>query len=305
MLKGVAKVFSSVVDRIVSARLSSEEIEKALSDFYLQLVAADVAVETAEAIVEGMRKSLSEVKIPRFSNQREIIIQYLKSTVESLVKTADLEEIFRRVEEKKKTGKPVVVLFVGPNGSGKTTTVVKVANYLRKRGYSAILASSDTFRAGAIEQLETLGERAGFLVVSQQYGADPAAVAVDALNKAISLKVNFVLIDTAGRTEVDRGLLEEMRKLKRVVKPDYVVYTGDALAGNAAVNQAKMFDEVVGVDYVILSKLDADAKGGSAISISHATGKPLLFVGVGQSIDDLDDNPCNRLLENLGLARNA
>ncbi|MEM2036799.1 MAG: hypothetical protein QXG21_04490, partial [Candidatus Caldarchaeum sp.] len=188
-----------------------------------------------------------------------------------------------------------------PNGSGKTTTVVKFAHYLRKRGYSVILASSDTFRAGAIEQLETLGQKAGFLVVSQHYGADPAAVAVDAVNKAIAMRVNFVLIDTAGRTEVDRGLLEEMRKIKRVVKPDYVIYTGDALAGNVAVMQAKMFDEVVGIDYVVLSKVDADAKGGSAVSISHATGKPLLFLGIGQSLDDLEDKPAKRLLENIGL----
>ncbi|MEM1946334.1 MAG: signal recognition particle-docking protein FtsY [Candidatus Caldarchaeum sp.] len=301
-MKGVAKIFSSVVDRITSAHLSPEEVEKALSEFYLEMVALDVAVETAEAIVDGLRKTTREIKVPRFSNHRQAVREHVRATVESLIKTADLAEVLRRAEEKKKTGKPVVMLFVGPNGSGKTTTVVKVANYLRKKGYSAILASSDTFRAGAIEQLETLGEKAGFLVVSQQYGADPAAVAVDALNKAISLKVNFVLIDTAGRTEVDRGLLEEMRKLKRVVKPDYVVYTGDALAGNAAVNQAKMFDEVVGIDYVILSKLDADAKGGSAISISHATGKPLLFVGVGQSLDDLDDKPRERLLKSLSLA---
>jgi fused signal recognition particle receptor len=226
----------------------------------------------------------------------------LKSTLSTVIKTASIQDVLKTAEERRKSGRPVVIMFVGPNGSGKTSTVVKLAHYLRKKGYSTILASADTFRAGAIEQLETLGEKAGFLVVSQQYGADPAAVAVDAINKAASLRANFVIIDTAGRTEVDRGLLEEMRKIKRVAKPDYVIYIGDALAGNVAVNQAKMFDEVVGVDFVVLAKLDADAKGGSAVSISHATGKPLLFVCTGQELDDLDDNPRQRLLDALGLA---
>jgi fused signal recognition particle receptor len=277
-------------------------VESLLQDFYLQLVAADVAVETADAVVEGLRQRLKEFRVPRFSDKREMVKDVLKSTLSTVIKTASIQDVLKTAEERRKSGRPVVIMFVGPNGSGKTSTVVKLAHYLRKKGYSAILASADTFRAGAIEQLETLGEKAGFLVVSQQYGADPAAVAVDAINKAASLRANFVIIDTAGRTEVDRGLLEEMRKIKRVAKPDYVIYIGDALAGNVAVNQAKMFDEVVGVDFVVLAKLDADAKGGSAVSISHATGKPLLFVCTGQELDDLDDNPRQRLLDALGLA---
>ncbi|MEM0440777.1 MAG: signal recognition particle-docking protein FtsY [Candidatus Caldarchaeum sp.] len=301
MFKGLTKVFSSFLEKVKTAKPSAKDVEEILSDLYLQLISADVAVETAEAIINDLRKKLLEMKVPRFGDQEEILRQEVRRTIESLIKVADVNEILRKGEESKKSGRPVIVLFVGPNGSGKTTTVVKFAHYLRKRGYSVILASSDTFRAGAIEQLETLGQKAGFLVVSQHYGADPAAVAVDAVNKAIAMRVNFVLIDTAGRTEVDRGLLEEMRKIKRVVKPDYVIYTGDALAGNVAVMQAKMFDEVVGIDYVVLSKVDADAKGGSAVSISHATGKPLLFLGIGQSLDDLEDKPAKRLLENIGL----
>lgn len=302
MLKTVAKIFSSFIETVKTAKPSPKEVENVLSDFYLQLIAADVAVETADAIVNSLRHSLLEMDVPRFGDREAVLKEVLKKSIESLIKVADVNLVLKRVDEARKLGRPAVILFVGPNGSGKTTTVVKLAHYLRKRGYSVILASADTFRAGAIEQLETLGQRAGFMVVSQSYGADPAAVAVDALNKASSMRVNVVLIDTAGRTEVDRGLLEEMRKLKRVVKPDFVIYTGDALAGNAAVQQAKMFDEVVGIDYVILSKVDADAKGGSAISISHSTGKPLLFLGVGQELDDLVDKPAEKLLEALGFA---
>ncbi len=302
MLKTVAKIFSSFIETVKTAKPSPKEVENVLSDFYLQLVAADVAVETADAIVNSLRHTLLEMDVPRFGDREAVLKEALKKAIEPLIKVADVNLVLKRVDEARKQGRPAVILFVGPNGSGKTTTVVKLAHYLRKRGYSVILASADTFRAGAIEQLETLGQRAGFMVVSQSYGADPAAVAVDALNKASSMRVNVVLIDTAGRTEVDRGLLEEMRKLKRVVKPDFVIYTGDALAGNAAVQQAKMFDEVVGIDYVILSKVDADAKGGSAISISHSTGKPLLFLGVGQELDDLVDKPAEKLLEALGFA---
>jgi fused signal recognition particle receptor len=302
MLKSLSKAFSNLVEKVSTTTLTGPEVESLLQDFYLQLVAADVAVETADAVVEGLRQRLKEFRIPRFSDKREMVKDVLKSTLSTVIKTASIQDVLKTAEERRKSGRPVVIMFVGPNGSGKTSTVVKLAHYLRKKGYSAILASADTFRAGAIEQLETLGEKAGFLVVSQQYGADPAAVAVDAINKAASLRANFVIIDTAGRTEVDRGLLEEMRKIKRVAKPDYVIYIGDALAGNVAVNQARMFDEVVGVDFVVLAKLDADAKGGSAVSISHATGKPLLFVCTGQELDDLDDNPRQRLLDALGLA---
>jgi fused signal recognition particle receptor len=302
MLKSLSKAFSNLVEKVSTTTLTGPEVESLLQDFYLQLVAADVAVETADAVVEGLRQRLKEFRVPRFSDKREMVKDVLKSTLSTVIKTASIQDVLKTAEERRKSGRPVVIMFVGPNGSGKTSTVVKLAHYLRKKGYSAILASADTFRAGAIEQLETLGEKAGFLVVSQQYGADPAAVAVDAINKAASIRANFVIIDTAGRTEVDRGLLEEMRKIKRVAKPDYVIYIGDALAGNVAVNQAKMFDEVVGVDFVVLAKLDADAKGGSAVSISHATGKPLLFVCTGQELDDLDDNPRQRLLDALGLA---
>jgi fused signal recognition particle receptor len=302
MLKSLSKAFSNLVEKVSTTTLTGPEVESLLQDFYLQLVAADVAVETADAVVEGLRQRLKEFRVPRFSDKREMVKDVLKSTLSTVIKTASIQDVLKTAVERRKSGRPVVIMFVGPNGSGKTSTVVKLAHYLRKKGYSAILASADTFRAGAIEQLETLGEKAGFLVVSQQYGADPAAVAVDAINKAASLRANFVIIDTAGRTEVDRGLLEEMRKIKRVAKPDYVIYIGDALAGNVAVNQAKMFDEVVGVDFVVLAKLDADAKGGSAVSISHATGKPLLFVCTGQELDDLDDNPRQRLLDALGLA---
>ncbi len=301
MLQGLKKAFRDLAEKITTKGLSDEEIRKILEDFKGQLIANDVAVEAAEAIVGNLQSRLVEVRVKRFSGDLTAVREILRRSVGEMLSQADIRTILERADRNSKFGKPTVIMFVGPNGSGKTTTIVKVATYLRARGYSVILASADTFRAGAIEQLETLGARESFLVVSQSYGADATAVAVDAVKKAGSMRAHFVLVDTAGRTEVDRGLLEEMKKMKRVLNPDYVVYVGDALTGNAAVEQARQFNTIVGIDYVILSKLDADARGGSALSIAHITGKPLLFAGVGQNMDDLDDSPKERVLSSLEL----
>jgi fused signal recognition particle receptor len=191
------------------------------------------------------------------------------------------------------------VLFVGPNGGGKTTTVAKIALYLKRNGLTPVIACSDTFRAAAIEQMRTLAERVGVRCVSQKYGADPAAVAVDAIASAKSSRAQVVLIDTAGRSELNRNLLEEMRKIKRVAMPRRVIYVGDALAGNAAVEQARQFDAYVGIDYVVLTKLDSDVKGGTAISVCYAVRKPILFVGIGQDLGDLAPFSKSEIIERV------
>ncbi len=287
MLEGLRKAFKSLVEELKTRTLSEEEIERYVEDFKLNLIANDVAVEVAEKLGEELAEKLKTIKLKRFGESGDEILNQISSILDSVLKEGDVEEFLRRIEEKRRRGEPFVILFVGPNGSGKTTTIAKLANLLKKRGYASLIAASDTFRAGAIEQLRKLGERVGVRVVGQRYGADPAAVAMDAVLSAKANRIPVVLIDTAGRTEIDRNLLEEMRKIKRVVNPDAVIYVGDALAGNAAVEQAKSFDEYVGVDYVILAKLDADARGGSAISISYQTGKPILLVGTGQELEDL------------------
>ena len=287
MLEGLRKAFKSLVEELKTRTPSEEEIERYVEDFKLNLIANDVAVEVAEKLGEELAEKLKTIKLKRFGESGDEILNQISRILDSVLKEGDIEEFLRRIDEKRRRGEPFVILFVGPNGSGKTTTIAKLANLLKKRGYASLIAASDTFRAGAIEQLRKLGERVGVRVVGQRYGADPAAVAMDAVLSAKANRIPVVLIDTAGRTEIDRNLLEEMRKIKRVVNPDAVIYVGDALAGNAAVEQAKSFDEYVGVDYVILAKLDADARGGSAISISYQTGKPILLVGTGQGLEDL------------------
>ena len=287
MLDGLRNAFREVIEELKTRSLSEEEIQRYIEDFKLRLIANDVAVEVADRLGEELSQRLKNLKLKRFKDESDEILKQFSLIIDSVLKEGDLNEFLRRIEEKKRVGEPFVILFVGPNGSGKTTTIAKLALFLKKLGHQSIIAASDTFRAGAIEQLEKLAKSIGVRMISQRYGADPAAVAMDAVISARANKIPVVLIDTAGRTEVNRNLLEEMRKIKRVVKPDLVIYVGDALAGNAAVEQAKNFDEYVGIDYVILTKLDADARGGSAISISYQTSKPILFVGTGQSLEEL------------------
>jgi fused signal recognition particle receptor len=180
-----------------------------------------------------------------------------------------------------------VILFVGVNGTGKTTSLAKLAGWLRAQGLSSVIAASDTFRAGAIEQLLVHGERLGVRVVRQQEGSDPAAVAYDAVEHARAKKVDVVLVDTAGRQHTNENLIAEAQKIRRVVQPALTVFVGDALSGHDVVDQVKLFDQALGIDGLILTKLDADAKGGAALSLAFVTKKPILFVGTGQGYADL------------------
>lgn len=287
MLEGVRKAFKDVAESLKTRSLSEKEIQEHVEDFKLKLIMNDVAVEVAEKLGEELARKLKTLKLRRFGGSSQEILSQISAVIDPVLKEGSLEEFLEKIGEKHKTGEPFTILFVGPNGSGKTTTIVKLALLLEKHGFRSVIAAADTFRAGAIEQLQKLAKQAGVKVIGQRYGADPAAVAMDAVMSAKANMIPVVLIDTAGRTEIDRNLLEEMRKIKRVVNPDLVIYVGDALAGNAAVEQARRFDEYVGIDYIVLAKLDADARGGSAISISYQTGKPILFAGTGQDLSDL------------------
>ena len=177
-------------------------------------------------------------------------------------------------------------MFVGVNGSGKTLAIAKIAYMLKKQGKSCVMAAGDTFRAGAIEQLEIHANNLDVKIIKHGPGADPAAVAYDAIEHAKAKHKDVVLLDTAGRMQTNINLMDEMAKIKRVAKPDMIIFVGDALAGNDAVEQAKRFNEIVGIDGVILTKVDTDAKGGSALSVAYTIGKPLFFIGIGQKYED-------------------
>jgi fused signal recognition particle receptor len=208
----------------------------------------------------------------------------------------DLLEIIKRSKAK---GESFSVMFVGINGTGKTTTIAKITKLLQKNGYSVVLASGDTYRAGAIEQLEEHGRRLGVRVIKHKYGSDAAAVGYDAVQHAKAQNIDVVLIDTAGRMQTNRNLMDELSKMKRVVKPDMTIMILDSLIGNDATEQAMTFNERIGFDAAILTKVDADAKGGSSLSVSYLTGKPVIYVGVGQGYEDLQPFNASWMAEKL------
>ena len=278
---------SSLVNKITTSELKAKQLQPVLSDFKLSLLENDVAFPVAERICGEMEKRLDGVEIKRLEDRREVVKKNLREVLLEILNTGNKTDLLMMAEEKRERGEPLVVAFVGINGTGKTTSIAKIAKMFMKKGYTVVLACSDTYRAGSIEQLEEHAKRLGVRVIKHRYGADPAAVAFDAIKHAKAHGVNIVLIDTAGRIQTDKNLMNELAKVKRVVTPDFTVLVVDALTGNDAVMQAEEFNSTVGIDGTILTKVDADVKGGSALSVTYVTGKPILFIGVGQSYEDL------------------
>lgn len=287
MFDRLKQQFSKLYDNISKTELKGKDLEKVLEEFQLELVEADVAVTVADYISNELREKLKEVPFARFSDPRAKIKAILAEVLQSVLNRAGRLDLFEMVEKKREAGEPLIVVFVGINGTGKTTSIAKLAHLLQKKGRTVILASSDTYRSGAIEQLEEHARRIGVRIIKHQYGADPAAVAFDAVNYAKAHGINAVLIDTAGRMGTNTNLLEEMKKIVRVTKPDLTILVVDALTGNDAMEQGKVFSQAVKIDGIILAKLDADVKGGSAVSLSYVMGVPVTLVGTGQQYDDL------------------
>ncbi|MEK6977135.1 MAG: signal recognition particle-docking protein FtsY [Candidatus Hydrothermarchaeota archaeon] len=262
--------------------LDAERLDAVSWDLQLQLLESDVALEASERILKGVREGLLGGRFKR-GEVGEEVKRALGGAIRGIFPpTPDLAGLVRA-----KSPKPFVIAFVGVNGSGKTTTIAKVAHLLQREGLNCILAAGDTFRAGAIEQLEKHAGSLGVRLIKHAKGADPAAVAFDAIEHAKARGKDAVLIDTAGRMETNVNLMDEMRKVVRVARPDMTIFVGDAMTGNAAVEQAENFSKAVAIDGIILAKADADAKGGSAITIAHVMGRPILFLGVGQGYGDL------------------
>jgi fused signal recognition particle receptor len=276
------------VHRITHKSISEKNLSEALEDLQLALISNDVALEAAEKISEHVKEILLDEQIGLLSSKTDLIRKALYSAVlEALTPEAPVD-LLQLVEKRKQEKIPAIIMFLGVNGTGKTTTIAKLAHLLQKKGYSVVFACADTFRAGSSEQLQTHGDRLKVRVLSRPYGSDPASVAFDAINHAKARGINVVLIDTAGRMQTNRNLMAELTKIHRVAEPDLVIFVGDALAGNDAIEQAKIFNKAIGIDAAILTKVDADAKGGAALSIAIATGKPIIFVGIGQEYSDLE-----------------
>jgi len=278
--------------------ISEKDLEDILWELELGLLEGDVAIDVANIVVESVKEDLVGTKIGRSDEIADVTYLALKNAVSKII-DVDGKNITKMLEEAKEKGEPLIVMFVGINGTGKTTTIAKLANYYLKKGYTPVVAASDTFRAGAIEQITHHTDNLEIKVIKHQKGSDPAAVAYDTIEHAKSKGKELVLIDTAGRMQTNTNLMDEMKKIKRITKPDIIIFVGDALTGNDAVEQASKFNDTIDIDGVILTKADADSKGGASLSISHVIQKPILFLGIGQGYDDIIEYDPDWMLEQL------
>jgi len=287
-------IFSFVREKTIQEK----HVEDILFELEMELLQGDVAMEVATEVVESVKDDLVGKKIKRSNDITEYTFYALRDAVEKIIDIPG-KSMTEMIEEKKAQGEPLVVMFVGINGTGKTTTIGKLANYYLKKGYTPVIAASDTFRAGAIEQVTHHADNVGVKIIKHQKGSDPAAVAYDAVEHAKAQGKELVLIDTAGRMQTNTNLMDEMKKIKRVSKPDLVIFVGDAITGNDATEQARKFNEAIDIDGVILTKADADSKGGASLSIGYVIQKPIMFLGVGQGYDDIMEYDSQWMLNQL------
>jgi fused signal recognition particle receptor len=278
--------------------LSEKDVDEPLGELEMILLENDVALPTTDAIISTLRTELVGKHRRIGSSVEAVVMESLRSALRGV-----LGEGFDLVSYIRNREKPVKILFTGVNGTGKTTSVAKIALFLRKKGFSVVIASGDTYRAGAQEQLSTHAQRVETKVIQHQAGADPTAVIYDAVQYAQAHGTDVVLADTAGRFHNRANLMNQLEKIRRVIKPNLVIYVDEAVAGNDAVVRAEEFNRLVGTDAVMLTKADMDMKGGAAISIAHTIGKPIAFLGTGQAYDDLEPfSPEAMVDELLGVA---
>ncbi len=280
MLEKLKNVFSSFVKKT----LTEKKLDIAINELHLLLLSNDVAIDTADEICNKIIKSFEGEQISRLASTQKLLFETLRKIITEILTP---EEEIDLLAEIKKKGAAYVIVFLGVNGTGKTTTMAKIAFFLKKNGFTIVAAAADTFRAAAIEQLSYHMDKVGIRTIKHAYKSDPASVAYDAIEHAKAKNIDVVLIDSAGRQVSDKNLMIEIQKICRISQPDLIIFVGDSLAGNDVLYQAREFDRHVGIDANILTKLDADAKGGAALSISFETKKPIIFIGMGQGYEDL------------------
>ncbi len=292
--------FKKIASKVKKIKISEKEFEVYGEELRMLLLENNVAFEVADKIIEELKQEILGKELLKKEIESEIKDALKKIIEEILIEPFDIKE---KIKEKMadQAKEPFVILFVGINGSGKTTTIAKIASFLIEKGFSCVLAAADTFRAASIEQLEKHGKRTGAKVISQQYGADPAAVGFDAIKHAKKNFINVVLIDTAGRMHTAKNLIKEVEKISHVCKPDLKIFVGESITGNDAVEQAKSFDWAIGIDGIVLTKADVDEKGGTALSVGYVTKKPILFLGTGQEYKKIEVFNKKKFVKELGL----
>lgn len=282
-------------ERLSTYEINEKNIKNAIKDFKRLLISNDVSIEVADKLAKELTNKMRGKRARRFSDLSILLLEFAEPLLLDLISPNTsinlLDEIGKKRKQVEKSLKkdPVIILFLGINGTGKTTTIAKLANILKKKKFSVVLAACDTFRSGAQEQLKSHADKIGVKIISGKYGSDSAAVAFDAIEHAKAKYIDVVIIDTSGRMAINKDLMEEMKKIKRISNPDYTILIVDALAGNDATTQAVEFHKAINIDGVILAKMDADARGGALISVTHATGGvPVLYLGTGQNYMDLE-----------------
>jgi len=278
---------------------SSPALDNMLEELEWVLLESDISSDAVSAVIDALRSNLIGSRLRKGADLSKVIEAALKRALRNILRAGywDFDASVRSFIDAKDT--PVVIMLVGVNGTGKTTTAAKLAKRLQNNGLSVIAAAGDTFRAGAIQQLEAHCDNLGIRCISSQRGGDTAAIARDAIESAQAKGIDVVLVDTAGRMQNKTNLMNELNKVKRVANPHLTLFVGDSLAGNDAVDQARMFQEIMQFDGAVLTKLDTDAKGGAGLSIAFATGRPVVFAGVGQGYDDLKQFDPDWLLDQL------
>lgn len=297
---GSRSFLEKVRSKVQKIKITEKEFEIYEEELRMLLIENNVAFSVAERIIERLKEEILGKELLKKEIESEIK-DFLKEIIrEILIEPFDVLE---KVKEKKKNnpGEPFVFLFVGINGVGKTTTVAKIADFLKKNGISCVLAAADTFRAASIEQLEKHGEKIGVKVVSHEYNSDPASVGFDAIKYAKKNGIDSVLVDTAGRMHTSKNLLKEVEKISKVCKPDLKIFVGESTTGNDSVEQVKSFDWAINIDGIVLTKADVDEKGGTSLSLGYTTKKPILFLGTGQEYDEIEVFNKKKFLKEIGL----
>ena len=292
-------VFSAIKGLVTGeVEISEKDVVSLLDDLELELLEADVELSVAGAIRDDLKERLSGAKIKR-GELHTHVGSVIKETLISILTSEKDFDLLERVKNADMESRPIKIVFLGINGAGKTTTMAKVARLLMDNKCKVVFAAADTFRAAAIEQLSTHAERLDVRVIKRDYGSDPTSVAYDAVGYGKAHGIDAVLIDTAGRQDTNISLINEMKKMDRVIKPDLKIYIGESIAGNAIIEQVQSFDREIGIDGVILTKMDCDPKGGTMLSISKASGIPILYIGTGQGYGDLERFDARKIAERI------
>ena len=298
---GSKSFFQKITSKINKIKISEKEFDIYSEELETLLLENNVALEVAEKMVKELKEKIVGKELLKKEIESEIKSSFGDIIREILISPPDL---IGEIKEKNLLGEkkePYVILFCGINGSGKTTTIAKIAEHLKSKKISCVIAAGDTFRAASIEQIKTHGEKIGVKVIAHDYGADPAAVGFDAVQYAKKNFINCVLIDTAGRMHTQKNLLREMEKIVKVCKPDKKIFVGESITGNDAIEQVRSFDEAIGIDGIVLTKADIDEKGGTALSVGYVTKKPIFYLGTGQEYEKIEPFSKEKFIEKLGL----